>query len=418
MSAPAESGDQDPLAEQYEAYPYPSRDPADERKRLIQGSPSDLREIQHYLRGGRFDPGQPFRALIAGGGTGDGAIMLAQQLADSGADQAEVVYLDLSAASRAIAEARAKVRGLANLRFLTGRLEDLAKLAPGPYDYIDCCGVLHHLPDPAAGLQALTQELAPDGGLGLMLYGHYGRSGVYELQALLRDLVGQEDLARQVDLARRLVAKLPETNRFRRNPYLFDHRQSDAALVDLLLNRRDRAYSVTEILELLAGAALKPVTFLPACLYEPETYLSDPELARRFSALSPAARQQAAESLAGNMKHHVVYANRSGPESEAQLTGDAVPQLTKHGGPDLARAAQQDLAIKATIEGLAVRRRLPRLAPALLTRIDGLRRVREIRADLQASNAAVDDARFEQEMGETYQALRGLNLMLLRQPSA
>ena len=35
------------LAAQYEAYPYPKRDPRDEAKRLIIGSPSHLREIDH-----------------------------------------------------------------------------------------------------------------------------------------------------------------------------------------------------------------------------------------------------------------------------------------------------------------------------------------------------------------------------------
>ena len=35
------------LAAQYEAYPYPARDPRDEAKRLVVGSPSHLREIDH-----------------------------------------------------------------------------------------------------------------------------------------------------------------------------------------------------------------------------------------------------------------------------------------------------------------------------------------------------------------------------------
>ena len=80
----------DPIRRQYEAYPYPARDPADERLRLITGSPSHIDEVNHYVFGGRRDWAQPFRALIAGGGTGDGAIMLAQQLADRGTP-AEVV---------------------------------------------------------------------------------------------------------------------------------------------------------------------------------------------------------------------------------------------------------------------------------------------------------------------------------------
>ncbi len=407
--------DEDPLVQQYEAYPYPSRDPADERKRLVVGSPSDLREIRHYLKRGRFDPAQPFRALIAGGGTGDAAIMLAQQLTDAGAADAEVVYLDLSSSSRAVTEARAKVRGLTNLRFVTGRLESLQDLAPGPYDYIDCCGVLHHLPDPPAGLAALTAALAEDGGIGLMLYAHLGRSGVYELQAVLRTLAGDRPLAEQVAVARRLLPKLPETNRFRRNPYLFDHRQSDAALVDLLLNGRDRAYSVTEILALLDGCGLRAVSFLPSALYQPESYLADPELHRRFQDLMPEARLQVAEDLAGNMKSHLLYATRAeNRDCEAVLDDEAIPLLTKHKGAELARAAQKDLSIKATIEGTALRRRLPRLGPALLSRIDGERSVKAIRQDLHAANPAVDATRFAREMQETYEALQGLNLILLR----
>jgi hypothetical protein len=40
---------------QYEAYPYPERDPADEAKRLIVGSPSHPVELDHYLFAGRRD---------------------------------------------------------------------------------------------------------------------------------------------------------------------------------------------------------------------------------------------------------------------------------------------------------------------------------------------------------------------------
>ena len=69
------------IRSQYEAYPYPARDPAAEATRLITGSPSHILEIEHYvLAGARAGP---LNVLVAGGGTGDAAIMLAQQLADS-----------------------------------------------------------------------------------------------------------------------------------------------------------------------------------------------------------------------------------------------------------------------------------------------------------------------------------------------
>ena len=158
----------DPVAAQYEAYPYPARNPQDEKTRLVDGSPSNLAEVDHYIFGGSRDFRQPLRALVAGGGTGDGLILLAQHLAGRRCP-AEVVYLDLSAASRRIAEARAKTRGLTNIQFHTGSLLDLPRLGLGIFDYIDCCGVLHHLENPGAGLAALTSVMAPEGGMGLML---------------------------------------------------------------------------------------------------------------------------------------------------------------------------------------------------------------------------------------------------------
>lgn len=167
------------VTEQYDAYPYPARDPADERTRLVIGSPSDPVEIDHFLHAGRRDWARGFRALIAGGGTGDGLIMLAQRLADAKVPF-EITYMDLSVATRRVAEARAAVRGLTSIRFETGSLLDAPDL--GRFDYIDCCGVLHHLPDPAAGFRALRAALAPGGGMGVMVYAPYGRSGVYPLQ--------------------------------------------------------------------------------------------------------------------------------------------------------------------------------------------------------------------------------------------
>ncbi len=66
----------------------------------------------------------------------------------------------------------------------------------GKFDYIDCCGVLHHLPDPAAGLAILRGALNDDGGIGLMVYGAFGRTGVYHLQEALR-LLGATAMRRR-----------------------------------------------------------------------------------------------------------------------------------------------------------------------------------------------------------------------------
>src|SRR5471032_1490561 len=124
----------DGVRAQYEELPYPTRDPRDEAIRLITGTPSHILEINHYLFSGRLNFDRPFRALIAGGGTGDACIMLAHQLAERKCP-AEVVYLDLSEVARQICEARAQARSLRNIRFVTGSLLDLPSMELGAFDY-------------------------------------------------------------------------------------------------------------------------------------------------------------------------------------------------------------------------------------------------------------------------------------------
>jgi len=391
----------DRVRAQYEAHPYPARDPKDEAKRLVTGSPSHLLEIDHYLFAGARDWSRPFRALVAGGGTGDATIMLAQQLADRGCP-AEIVYLDLSEASRRIAEARAARRKLANIVFRTGSLLDAAEL--GRFDYIDCCGVLHHLEDPDAGLRALVAALAPDGGLGIMLYGALGRTGVYPMQSMLRAIGA--DLA----LARRLLAALPASNWGRRTPFLGDHLQSDAGLYDLLLHAQDRAYTVPEIYALLERADLRLAAWIEPARYEPETYLADPVLRRATAALAPQDRAAFAENLSGSMKTHVFYAVRS--ESPAATVApfslDAVPVLRELDGSALARGFRPGTNLSVDLGGHRASLPLPPLAGAILERIDGRRSFAEIEASLPPAKD------FAAQAEALYRTMSGLNRMLLR----
>ena len=212
------------LRTQYEALPYPERDPRDEARRLLTGSPGHLLELNHFVFAGGRDFSRPFRVLVAGGGTGDAAIMLAQHLTDAGCP-AEILYIDLSDASMAIAQARAKVRKLKNLTFRRLSLLDLPGSGLGPFDYIDCCGVLHHLEDPLRGLKALESVLADDGGMGLMLYGELGRTGVYPFQEMMRMVSPDAPPADRLAVAERLLKQLPPSNWLRRNPFLADHLQ-------------------------------------------------------------------------------------------------------------------------------------------------------------------------------------------------
>ncbi len=70
------------LAAQYEAYPYPARDPRRRRGAWSSAAPATCGRSTTGCSAPR--PAPPLRALFAGGGTGDGAIMLAQQMARAG----------------------------------------------------------------------------------------------------------------------------------------------------------------------------------------------------------------------------------------------------------------------------------------------------------------------------------------------
>ncbi|SHL64444.1 Methyltransferase domain-containing protein [Roseovarius marisflavi] len=358
---------------QYEAYPYPERDPKDEKKRLISGSPSHVLEIDHFLFGGQRDWSKPLRALVAGGGTGDGLVQLAQMMKSAGR-ALDLTYVDLSTASRKVAEARARMRGLEGIRFVTGSLLDAADL--GQFDYIDCCGVLHHLPDPQAGFEALLAALAPGGGMGFMVYAPYGRSGVYPLQEAFGALYEGMTPEARLKAAKKLVADLPEGHPFRANINLGDHKDSDAGFYDLLLHSQDRAFDVTALAEVMGAAGWQLSGFTMPALYDLSRITPVPD------HLSTPEQMALAEKLRGTIKTHVGYAIRA-TEARAPASGKnraLVPHLKGVGAGDLARAVAQGQKPRLGFAGLDISLSLPKGAAPLIALIDGRRSLAEIAA--------------------------------------
>jgi SAM-dependent methyltransferase len=407
----------DPVLErQYEGYPYPPRDPADEAKRLVTGSPSHLHELNHFVFGGRLDLSRPLRALVAGGGTGDATVMLAQMTADAGCP-AEIVHLDLSERSIEVARARLAARGLSGVEFRRGSLLDLDPARDGRFRYIDCCGVLHHLEDPPAGLRALAAVMEPDGGMGIMVYAPYGRTGVYPLQDALRRLAGPElPDPERVEIAKRLVRTLPATNWFRRNPQLGDHALGDAGIYDLLLHGRDRPYDVPALLGLVASAGLVVSALVEPARYDPANVIGDPKVAKRLQGLDAPERWALAERLAGNMAKHTAYLVR--PERlGAAVAGfegpEDVPVLRNAEFEAMAKAVKPGQTPTAGFDGLKVPIPLPRLGPAILARVDGRRSFGEIRAAIDRDLAW---ERFEPHARLLVEALSAVGGLFLRKP--
>jgi len=240
------------VRKQYERFPYPHRTPSDESQRFLFTPLDDLAALNFYCFQGCRDIRDNFRVLVAGGGTGDSTIHLAEQLRDT---NATLVHLDLSAAAIEVAHQRAQVRNLENIVWVQGSLLDFPNSEIKPFDYINCSGVLHHLHDPAEGLKALKAMLKDDGAMGLMLYGKYARTGVYQMQQLMR-LVNRElaDEEAMVANTRAVLESLPNSSWYERSKglYLSQDKYSDAEIFDLFLHSTDQPFSVSEIYELLA----------------------------------------------------------------------------------------------------------------------------------------------------------------------
>nr|WP_169562075.1 class I SAM-dependent methyltransferase [Sneathiella chinensis] len=370
-----------------------------------------MNEVNHYIFGGGRDFSKPFRALVAGGGTGDAAIMMAQQLADRGTG-GTVTYVDLSTASRKVVEERARVRGLTNMEFHTGSLLDLPTMGFAPFDYIDCCGVLHHLESPEEGLKALEAVLAEDGGMGLMVYATLGRNGVYPVQNALRTLVGDEAPGKQVALARKFVDGLPKTNWLLRNPFVGDHKLGDdAAFYDLLLHPRDRSYLVPEVIELLGTAGMELVSFIEPVRYDPAVFIRDPELQKRLKTLTPVEKAAVAENVTGSLKTHLFYVKKQGRAdgATARIAPHMIPVLKDGNPPEVLARAFKGKSFKVGFDGEEVMLPLPDHISRIVALFDGNRTLADIQTELSLNWEAC-----RKQVAPVIRFLNGLNILWLR----
>ncbi|MFZ2294956.1 MAG: class I SAM-dependent methyltransferase [Polaromonas sp.] len=425
---------------QYEALPYPPCNPEDERKRLMLTWLEDLPMINHYCFAGKQSFKNGFRALVAGGGTGDATIFLAEQLRAIGASNAEVVHLDMSEASTALAKERARIRGLSNITWVNYSLLSLPALGLGKFDYINCSGVLHHLADPDLGLRALRSVLKDDGAIGLMVYGTTGRTGVYQMQALMRMVNGDQteseaDEQRKIANTRDLLGSLPASNWFMRAEELHhDHKLGDAGIYDLLLHSQDRSYAVGELFDWLGGEHGLHLAFSDVqrgrSPYLPHMVLGSkpPAMAAELRKLPLRQQYEMAELMIGNIITHSLYlirdASCTAPYGDAAcipffyhepLTGEIASQVfgSNRGQPFL---------LQHQHSGVCVTVNPGKYGAKILRLIDGRKSFAQIfeqfRADWHGQAAAPDNATLFADFAESYDTLNALERLLLRQPEA
>lgn len=286
----------------YDLHPYPP--PAGDLETYRQGWQDETRRRADFHL---HWPDRPYRedltVLVAGCGASQAAKHALRQPAS------QVIGIDISAASISHTQALKSKYHLANLEVHRLPLERAGEFGRR-FDKIVCTGVLHHLPDPEAGLRALRQVLAPGGAIHLMVYAPYGRAGVYMIQEYCRRLgIGHTD--REIrDLAQTLTA-LPHDHPLARLLGESPDFQRKDALADALLNPQDRAYTVPQLLDFIErcgltfGRWVRQAPYLPQC-----GSLSTTPHAAHLAELPLREQYAAAELFRGAMLRHSLIACR------------------------------------------------------------------------------------------------------------
>ena len=385
----------------YERHPYPP--PADDLDGYRRGwDDRQRRRADHHL----FWPARPYRddpsILIAGCGTSQAAKHALRW------PEARVTGIDVSATGVRFTEALKRKHDIGNLEVRQLPLERAAELGT-TFDQIVCTGVLHHLPDPPAGLSALRAVLAPGGAMHLMVYAPYGRTGIYMLQDFCRRIgirPVEEELPELVAALGALQAEHPLAMLLRRAP---DFRNGPA-IADALLHPQDRAYSVPQLFGLIRSCGLAFVRWLRQAPYGPRCGLMD-RLPQKQRLMQLAAEEQyaAAELFRGTMLRHSLIVRRDDdPDAPRPISfaGDAwaghvpvrVPDtiVVKERLPPGAAAVLINPSHSHTDLFLPIDAAEERLFAA----IDGARSIGEI-TRFQGVHASIDQARgFFERLGD------------------
>ena len=294
----------------YERYPYPRPiDSLEKDRRLWQDR--QRRRADYHL----FWPSRPYREdqsiLIAGCGTFQAAKHAMRWPA------ARVTGIDFSATSMRCTEELKRKYNLHNLQLRQLPIERANELET-TFDQIVCTGVLHHLPDPDAGLRALRGVLKPDGAMHLMVYAPYGRTGIYMLQEFCRRIgirASDGEIRDLITALKALPRGHPLENLLREAP---DFR-NEPALADALLHPQDRAYSVPQLFDLIKSGGLTFGRWIRQAPYSPHCgVIAKIPQAAQLAQLSLQDRYAAVELFRGTMIRHSAVAYRDDAPGDLQ----------------------------------------------------------------------------------------------------
>lgn len=305
----------------YNTYPFPP-DP------LSDSPPPGYNWRWNWLTAYSFCTGQKptredIRILDAGCGTGVGTEYLAHLN-----PQAEVTAIDLSPEALKVAQERCRRSGAKQVEFHNLSLYQAEEL-PGVFDLINCVGVLHHLPDPVRGMQALAGKLAPGGLIHIFIYAELGRWEIKLMQQAIALLQGDSrgDYRDGVKVGRQIFAALPENNRLRQREQqrwsLENHR--DECFADMYVHPQEIDYTIESLFKLIDASGLDFLGFSNPGTWELERLLSqEPELMQRAQGLSDRQRYRLIELLdPAAISHYEFFLGRQ-PLTQADWSADEV----------------------------------------------------------------------------------------------
>lgn len=178
--------------------------------------------------------------LIAGCGTGQQPLLAASRY-----ENAAILAIDLSLSSLSYAVRKTRDADIGNIEYAQADILALDQL-DRRFDLIECVGVLHHLDDPLAGWQVLTDLLHPGGVMKIGLYSETARQDVIAGRAL----IAEHELAATpsgIRRARELVAADPALESLRKRHSYY----SASEWRDLVFHVQEHRFTPLQIAEAL-----------------------------------------------------------------------------------------------------------------------------------------------------------------------
>jgi SAM-dependent methyltransferase len=324
--------------------------------------------------------------LIAGCGTYQAAVYAFMNR------DAKVTAIDVSRSALEHERYLKDKHGLRNLELHLLPIEEVSSLA-SDFDLIVSSGVLHHLADPLAGLQALGECLRPEGALGVMLYAKYGRVGVEMLESAFRDVgLGQDEAS--VEQVKEALATLPGDHPVRSYLKVAHDLFSDGALIDTFLHSRQRSYTVDECLQLVRSAGLAFQGWFHKTPYYPHDLVAPASGFRAsLDRLPDTTLWSVMERLQpANATHFFIACRPERPKEQYTIDFSTAGSLDY---VPLARTACLLSGEEILLPGAKLK-----LAPAQLRfvrQVDGRRTIRQIVESVERSGGAADESRDELE---------------------